>query len=45
MISKAYLEIGHLLHLLPIFCSVIIMRIRKVIKILFGEYWISRMFD
>lgn len=45
MISKAHLEIGHLLQLLPIFCSVIIMCIRKVIKILFGEYWISRMFD
>lgn len=36
---------GQLLQLPPAFCSVITMHIKKMIKVLFGEYWISRMFD
>lgn len=32
MISKAHLEVGHLLHLLSIFSYMIIMYIRKVIQ-------------
>lgn len=36
---------GQLFQLPPVFCSVITMHIKKMIKVLFGEYWISRMFD
>lgn len=36
---------GQLLQLPPVFCSEITMHIKKMIKVLFGEYWISRMFD
>lgn len=36
---------GQLLHMPPVLCSVITMHIKKMIKVLFGEYWIRRMFD